>query len=156
MTKSWESDIKELKTTINAEYNWSVGACMERFFRELKNRKLTGVQCAACKKVYVPPRMICEYCFAETKDWVEVGPSGTIRSYTYGNVSVDTDVGGLKNQDEPAIIALIQLDKADSCIVHRIKEIDIADLKVDMRVEVVWADETAGKLADINYFKPVK
>jgi len=156
MAKSIEGDIRELTTNIDAEYNWSVGGYMEKFFRELKGKKITGIRCPVCKKVYVPPRMICEYCFAETKDWIEVGPRGTVVSYTYGNISIDMEKGGLKDREEPEIIALIKLDKAHSCIVHRIKKIDTADIKVDMQVEVVWADVTAGNLADIEYFKPVR
>jgi hypothetical protein len=155
MNKSGESSIRELSTNVDAVYNWSVGSSMERFYRALQEKRIIGVQCPKCKKVYVPPRMICEFCFAQTEDQIEVGPQGNIVSYTCGNISIDLERGGLKDQPELSIIALIKLDKADSCIVHTLKEMKVTDIAVGRRVEVVWPDETDGKPARISHFRPV-
>jgi uncharacterized OB-fold protein len=146
--------IVELSLPMDASYNWSVGAYMERFFGGFKDKKLLGIKCLACGKVFVPPRMICEDCFAETEEWLELGEEGTVEGYTVGYVKVDEKIGGLTDLDEPEIIALIKPEGADTCLIHRISEAKPSDIKVSMRVQAVWAEEAKGELSDLRYFKP--
>lgn len=147
-------DVRELSIDIDASYNWSVGARMERFIRGLGERKLLGIRCPECRRVFVPPRKICERCFAETDDWVEVGPGGTVLSFTVGHVELDEKAGGLVDLDEPRVYGLIKPDGADTSFVHRIGEAEPGEVSGSMRVEAVWADPTAGTLSDLLYFKP--
>jgi len=146
--------IVELSLPMDAAFNWSVGAYMERFFSGFKHKKFLGIKCPDCGKVFVPPRMICEDCFAETEEWVELGDEGTVEGYTVGYVKVDEKAGGLADLDEPDIIALIKPEGADTCLIHRIAEAKPSDIEVSMRVRAVWAEEIRGELADLRYFKP--
>lgn len=146
--------VVELSLPMDASYNWSVGGCMERFFGGFKDKVLLGIKCPDCGKVFVPPRMICEDCFAETEGWVELDAAGTVEGYTIGYVEVDQKAGGLTDLEEPEIIALIKPEGADTCLLHRIAETRPEDIKVSMRVRAVWAEETKGELSDLRYFKP--
>ena len=147
--------VVELSLPMDASYNWSVGAYMERFFGGFEQRKFLGIRCPDCGKVFVPPRMICEDCFTETEEWLELGDEGTVEAYTVGYVAVDVKAGGLTELDTPEIIALIKPDGADTCLIHRIAEAEPLDIEVSMRVRAVWAEDAKGELADLRYFKPV-
>ena len=146
--------VVELSLPMDASFNWSVGAHMERFFGGFKQKKFLGIKCPACGKVFVPPRMICEDCFAETDEWLELGDGGTVEGYTVAYVKVDEKTGGLAELDKPEIIALIKPEGADTCLIHRIAEAEPLDIEVSMRVRAVWVEETKGELADLSYFKP--
>ena len=54
----------------------------------------------------------------------------------------------------PFAFALIKLDGADTAMLHEVKVAGPEDMKTGMRVEVSWADERTGKIADIACFVP--
>ena len=58
--------------------------------------------------------------------------------------------------EPPYVYAFIMLDGADVQFPHILGEVDLADIRVGMRVKAVWAAERKGTLHDIEYFKPVK
>ena len=143
------------KIPIAASFSWSVGKYMDRYIKELKNKKLFGVKCSKCGYVYLPPRMICGSCFTKIEEWVEVSDKGTVESFTIGQVELDREVGGLKELEEPEIIGLTKHDETDSCVVHRLGEVKPEDVKIGMRVQAVWVDEPKGELIDLKYYKPI-
>ena len=143
------------RTFASASYNWSVGKYMDRYIKELKNRKLFGVKCPNCGCVYLPPRMVCEKCFAKPEEWVEVSEEGTVESFAIAQVKLDRSTGELKDLEEPEIIGLIKHDGTSSCLVHRIKG-EPEDVRIGMRVRAVWAEETKGELGDVKYYKPIR
>ncbi|RJP34466.1 MAG: Zn-ribbon domain-containing OB-fold protein [Actinobacteria bacterium] len=147
---------REISLPMDASFRWSVGEYMERFFAELGEEKLVGIRCPSCRKVFVPPRMVCEYCFAETEGWVEVGPRATVVAFTVAHVEVDPKSGGLRDLEVPRIVALIRPDGADSAFVHRVYEVGPEDMQVGMKLEPVWTAEPCGYLFDLPCFRPVK
>jgi uncharacterized OB-fold protein len=146
--------VREVQIPMDASYRWSVGAGMEKFFSELGRGQIVGVKCPRCNRVFVPPRMICEYCFAETGEWMELGSLATVTAFTVAYVEVDGAAGGLRDLEEPRIIALIQPEGADSAFVHRVGEISPEEMRVGMKVEAVWSGEPHGDLFDLLYFRP--
>ena len=50
---------------------------------------------------------------------------------------------------------IIKLDGSDTSLVHLLGEINPDDIKIGMRVEAVFSQETKGSIQDIAYFKPV-
>lgn len=140
---------------ISASFSWSVGKYMDRYIKELKNKKFFGVKCPKCGNIYLPPRMICGSCFTKMDEWVEVSDKGTVESFTIGYVRLDREEGGLKDLEKPEIIGLIKHDGTDSCLVHRLDEVKPEDVKVGMRVQAVWSDEPEGNLGDVKYYKPI-
>ncbi len=145
---------RELGIPMDATFRWSVGACMETFIGGLGKRKLLGIRCPRCDRVFVPPRMICERCFAETEEWVEVGPMASTVACTTAFVRVDAKAGGLLELDRPEILALIKPDGADSAFVHRVFEILPEDMREDIRLEAMWTAQPSGDLTDLLGFRP--
>ncbi len=61
---------------------------------------------------------------------------------------------------EPEIPAVIEIDGATPLhgIMHKLGEVDPANVKIGMRVKAVWkpAEERLGAITDILYFKPIE
>lgn len=133
-------------------HQYTLGVAGERFFRALKDRGvLLASKCPQCGALYVPGRMYCPECFVYTTDWVEVGPRGTVETFTI--MHEDLDDAPLP---EPVAVALVRFDGARGGIVHRLGEVRLAEVACGMAVEPVLRDKRAGGIDDIAYFRPVR
>ena len=133
-------------------YSYSAGIVGSRFLTELRdNKKIVGTKCPKCNTVQVPARSICVKCFANLKEFVEVGNAGKVTSYSVVNTSQK-----FYPMKPPFILGIIQLDGADSGLVHFIGDVDPKDLKIGMRVEAVFKEERVGSILDIRCFKAVQ
>ena len=56
--------------------------------------------------------------------------------------------------DPPYIQALIQLDGADTPMVHIVKGIPISQMQKGLRVKAVFAKKTTATIMDIDHFRP--
>lgn len=133
---------------IKVPYEWSVGEYGSRFFYELKeNRKIWGTRCSQCKKVFIPPRKSCPDCFVHIGEWLEVGPGGTLITFTIVRYSAQTHI-----TSAPLAMGIIQLDGSSTGLVHLIGGVDIEEIRSGMRVKPVFKEERKGNLLDILYF----
>ena len=138
--------------SIEIGYEWSVGIAGSRFFQELRdNKRIMGVKCPKCNRVLVPPRIFCEECFVDTEEWIEVSSKGEL--ITFGESYLGTDGSKLK---EAWILGIVKLDGADGGLVHYIGEAKPEDLKIGMRMEIVFNEQRMGNILDIKYFRPIK
>lgn len=129
----------------------SAGPARSRFLVELRdNKRIMGVRCNQCNLVYVPPRPNCVKCLSEMNEWVEVSDKGTLTSYT----TVYAPEQEYK-KDTPFVFGIIQLDGADTGLVHFLGEIEPEELRVGMRVQAVFRKERTASILDIDYFKPL-
>jgi hypothetical protein len=87
-------------------------------------------------------------------EWVEVGPLGTIGTYTILRFPfIDPETGHQK--PIPYGYGFIKLDGADTLLQHYINIEDESKVKVGARVEPVFAEERKGSLRDIEYFRVI-
>jgi uncharacterized OB-fold protein len=117
----------------NPVFNWSVGNWMEQFFDGMKEGKILASRCPACGRVYLPPRMICERCFAKADEWVELPETGTVETFTEAHVQLAQN-GELEDLASPEIIAMVKHDGADTCVAARLEG---GKASVGMRVKAV-------------------
>ncbi len=146
-TRAWRGEIP-------IESRYTCGLAGERFFREIMNNaRLLGTHCPTCQYTYVPPTLFCERCFAQLEDWVEVGSEGVVESFTVLHIALDGTP-----LDEPDVLALIQLDGADSVLVHRLGDFAVDELRIGMRVKAVFElrRKRKGSILDIRHFAPVE
>ena len=132
---------------------YSAGAVGSRFLIELRdNKKIMGTRCPTCNLVYVPARSACRDCFGELSEWVEVSQKGTLLTYT-----VTYQSNPIQPVEVPIAYGIVQLDGADTGLVHMLGEVDPAQLKVGMKVKAVFKvkKERVASMLDIKYFKPV-
>ncbi len=135
---------------INPVFNWSVGNWMENFYDGMKEGKILGSKCPACGRVFLPPRMICERCFARAEEWVELPATGTVQACTKAAVSV-AENGDLVDLEAPEIIAMVKHDGADTCIAARLEG---DDASVGMRVEAVLNPDADNVLDLLAAYRP--
>lgn len=139
------------KSKIGVPYSWWAGDTASKFLISLRDdKKIIGMKCSQCSKVYIPPRKVCPTCFIDNTEWVEVSDEGTVISFTVARrqlASIPKKV--------PVIYAIIMLDGADTGVLHFIDNIQPDAVKIGMRVKAVFADERKGRIRDIAYFKPL-
>jgi uncharacterized protein len=133
-------------------HRYTAGLAGERFFRALRDRAVfLATRCEACGVTYCPARAFCERCLAGLDNDVEVGPGGTLESFTVVHLGLDGE-----RLDPPPLVGLIRLDAADSLLVHRLDGSVRADLRIGMRVEAVFEEPARrrGHLDDVRHFTP--
>ena len=57
--------------------------------------------------------------------------------------------------EPPIVYGIIQLDGADTGIVHMLGEVDLEQLRIGMRVQAVFKENRQASILDIKYFKPM-
>jgi hypothetical protein len=130
---------------------FSAGAVGSRFLIELRDKKrIMGMRCPTCNRVYVPARSICKDCYGQLDEWVEISDKGTVLTY-----ATDYETKSIQPTGTPIIYGIIQLDGADTGFVHMLGEVDPEQLRVGMRVQAVFQKEREGSILDIKYFKPL-
>jgi uncharacterized OB-fold protein len=147
------TEAKVWRGEIPIQSRYTAGLAGEKFFREImESGRLLGAYCPEDDYTYVPPTLFCERCLAKLEDWVEVGPEGTVISFTLLMEAMDGSP-----LEEPDILALIQLDGADSVLVHRLGKVLLDELAIGMRVKPVLKPkkQRQGSILDIVHFVPI-
>lgn len=131
---------------------YSAGALGTRVLGSLRDKKrIMGMRCPECRRVYVPPRATCRDCFGKLEDWVEIDGRGTLQSYT-----VVSERNSCQPVEPPLIYGIIALDGADNGFVHMLGGVEAEALRIGLRVEAVFRNERKGSILDIKYFKPLR
>ncbi len=146
----WKEKVETLtlKGQIAVPYTWWVGTTGSRFLISLRDeKKILGNRCAACNRVYVPPRRNCGRCFNEIEEWMELGSEGAIVSHTVVRFPFK-----VQPCEPPFAYALIKLEGADVSIVHVIKE-ELDRLATGARVRARFREDRSGHILDIDCFE---
>jgi uncharacterized OB-fold protein len=144
-----------------SSYRWKMDRVLDRYVEGLKEKKILGLRCANCGTIYVPPMNICSRCHSRLRsdrdeDWLRVSERGTVITYTVSYTEVAP--GGLREvpPEERRIFVVVQLDGADTHVLLQLKGCPEEEVKVGMRVQAGWAEETSGALSDLVCFNPVR
>jgi uncharacterized OB-fold protein len=139
------------ESRINVPYHWWAGETASTFLTALRDEKrIMGLRCQKCSRVYIPPRKVCPICFTENSEWVPLSEKGVVRSFTVARRNLKA-----LPKKPPVIFGLIQLDGADTSLLHFIDGIEPERVAIGMRVEAQFAKNRSGTIRDIDYFKPV-
>jgi uncharacterized OB-fold protein len=130
---------------------YTFGLAGERFFRSIKDTgRILGSRCPDCDRTYVPATIFCERCLGELDEWVDVGTSGVVQTFTllYENYDGTT-------RETPEVIAFVRL--GDGGLIHRLDEIADEEVTIGMKVEAVFKseEERVGSILDIIHFRPI-
>jgi len=143
--RRWEGNIE-------ADYYYTSGLAGERFFTELKaTGKFLATHCTRCDLTYLPPRMYCEQCLAELRDWKQIPMEGKVETFTTARIDEEG-----KPLAEPQVWALVRFPDINGGFVHRI----IAPpekVKAGIRVRPRLKPELlrTGEVTDIEGFEPI-
>lgn len=142
--KSDQDRVPRAAIPFNPVFGWSVGNWMQHFFDGMKEGKIRASRCPDCGRVFLPPRMICERCFAQAEEWVELPETGTVEAFTEAHVKLAAN-GKLEDLDSPEIIAMVKHDGADTCVAARVEG---GKASIGMRVKAVL-DPSAENVLDL-------
>jgi uncharacterized protein len=133
---------------IGFDYTRSLGPVLSRFMTALAGRRILGAR-GADGRVHAPPFEYDPVTFAPPAELVEVGPEGTVTSWTWA-------ARPLAGQPlaHPFAWALIRLDGADTAMLHAVDAGSAAAMRTGMRVRARWAASPAGHIRDVACFDP--
>jgi hypothetical protein len=114
----------------------------------LASRRFLGAR-GADGRVYAPPFEYDPVTFEPPGELVEVGPEGTVTTWTWNSSPLDG-----QPLDHPFAWALIRLDGADTAMLHAVDADGPDAMSTGLRVRPRWAAETAGHITDIACFEP--
>ena len=143
--------VTTLATPIRLDFEFTPGIAQSTFLRGLEQGTFMGQRCAVCGKVYVPSRGSCPTDGVPTTEDVVLSNSGTVTTYCVVNVPFAG-----QSIEIPYICAQILLDGANLSFMGLIQEIPTDQIRMGMRVEAVWVDESEliPSLASVRYFRP--
>ncbi len=141
------------KDNIPTKYLYSYGIAGERFFREIKDKgRLTGAKCKFCGATYLPPRLYCEECFSELKEWSPIETEGKIYTFTVTHRALDGTI-----LQEPETVALIRFQGVKGGLIHKLGNLGKKHVTIGMTVKPRFKPKPkrVGSILDIEYFEPV-
>lgn len=129
------------------------GRVGSKFIISLRDaKKVLGVKCPKCNKVYCPPREYCEKDMTKLdENWVELSNEGVVENYTVVRYN-DKHLP----RRAPYILAMVKVDGADTPFAHIVEGIAPEDMKIGLRVKAVYAKETTNTIMDLDHFEPVE
>ncbi len=133
-------------------YQYFAGRAGSRFIISLRDeKKIRGLKCQKCGKVFVPPRATCETCFEDIcENWVDVKNTGVVTCFTIIRYKEPH-----QPVDPPYILGLVKLDGADTPLAHIVKGVPLSKMKTGLKVKAVFAKKTTGGIMDIDHFQVV-
>lgn len=133
-------------------YQYFAGRTGSRFLISLRDeKKIKGLKCEKCDKVFVPPRQTCERCMTDiSKNWVDVKDTGTVTGFTI--IRYEEPHQPMK---PPYVLAQVKLDGADTPLTHIIKGVPLSKMKTGIKVQAVFARKTTASIMDIDHFRPL-
>ena len=144
------AEVLEEKQILEFTYTRSLGEVMSRFHTALRDRKLVGVR-GSDGRVIVPPQEHDPQTSESLTEMVDVASEGTVTSWCWN----PTPKLGQPFEDRPFAWALVQLDGADTSLLHALDVDGPEAVETGMRVRIRWREQTKGHITDIVCFEPV-
>ncbi len=144
--------VTSIVTPSRIEYEYTPGVAPSRFLANLARGKIIGQACPKCEMVYVPTRGACARCGVATEHDVEVSDKGTLVTYSIirvpsANIKVEL----------PYVGGQVLLDGSHLAFHCLIRNVDVANVRMGMRVQARWKPESewGPTFENIEYFEPI-
>lgn len=132
---------------VGFDYTRSLGPTLGRFLSDLRRRKVTGIR-GSDGRVHVPPLEYDPVTAERLHDFVDVAATGVVRGWSW----IPEPLEG-QPLDRPFAWALIQLDGADTSLLHAVDAGAPEQMATGARVRVRWRGERVGAITDIECFE---
>ena len=142
----------QIRETSHLPFRYSAGRYGSRFLEALREGRILASKCRACGFVLVPPRIACANCYGPMEEFVEVGPQGTLATFTQVAFPfIDPETGQMR--PVPYTYGMIRLDGARNTFQYFLEEKDVTKLRTGLRVIPVFRDSREGSLRDLLFFR---
>jgi len=160
-----KKELLAVRYEVRLPFKQSAGQYLTKFLLELRdNARIIGNKCPECRRINLPPNIVCGWCKIRVEDkpenWVELSDRGTVARFLE-ITERDTNplTGELLGKINPGAQILLEGTEAERCtpLYHILEETDIKKIYIGMHVQAVWRPqkERIGNLKDILYFKTV-
>lgn len=133
---------------ISFDYTRSLGPVLTQFMAGLAQRQILGSR-GGDGRIYVPPAEYDPVTFAPPQELVTVGPGGTVLAWSW-----QPEPREGQPLSHPFAWALIELDGANTGLLHAVDAGTAANMHTGMRVRPRWAETPAGHITDVVCFEP--
>ena len=127
-------------------YKRSLGPVLSQFFTAMRDKKILGAK-RKDGSVLCPPKEYDPDTGDAIDELVPVSDSGVVKSWAWVS-----EPRAQQPLDHPFAYALIQLEGADTPLLHVVDAGSESAMSTGMRVKARWADETVGAITDIAAF----
>ena len=157
MSKKLEYERKDYDKTRTMPGNWYLSSYQFRYniehfqpwFDKLKEKKLVGLQCRSCNRVFFPPKLVCGHCFVKPDLWVDVRETAQVATYS---ITYEKNKETGEVVEKPVVC--IRHDGTDTAFLGTLSpDIDFKDAYVGMPLKVKWVDEPQGNIGDMEYYE---
>lgn len=129
-------------------YTRSTGPVIGQFLTSLRNKQLIGIK-GSNGQVICPPTEYDPKTAEELSEFVDLAETGTVTGWSWVHTPRPKH-----HLDKPFAWALIQIDGADTAMLHMVDAGSEDNMKTGMKVKIRWAEETTGFMTDIACFEP--
>jgi uncharacterized OB-fold protein len=147
MTSTAQPEVLRAPLVVEFPFTRSLGPVQSAFLSGLRDRTVLGVR-TGDGKVLVPPVEYDPVTAEEIRDLVEVGATGTVTTWAW-----NPEPRRGQPLDTPFAWVLVQLDGADTALLHALDAPGPDAVHSGMRVRVRWAEEREGAITDIACFE---
>ena len=60
---------------------------IEQFYKFMSQKKLMAGRCLKCGKIHLPPRLLCDNCYGQQFEWLQISGKGKLVTYTVIHVA---------------------------------------------------------------------
>lgn len=149
------TDVKRLRhvgVDMSVDYIYTSGIAGETFFKALRDEgRILAVRCPVCRTNQLPPRMFCESCFAELKEFVDVPAVGRVAAVTVARVDRRS-----KPLPAPEVYAFVTFKGIQvGGLIHRLLvPPERAKPGLEVRARLRPKEVRTGTILDIEGFEP--
>jgi uncharacterized OB-fold protein len=109
---------------MNAETPFTV----DQFYKFLTQKKIMAAKCQKCGKIHLPPRPLCDNCYSQQFEWINVSGKGKLLTYTIISIAPQ------QFQDlTPYAVGIVQLEN-NLRIPGMIQGVKQEELKIGMEL----------------------
>jgi uncharacterized OB-fold protein len=146
------SEARILSAPLVLEYPFSrtVGAVQSAFLTGLREGMVLGVR-GADGRVICPPVEYDPVTSEDLTELVELPSTGTVTTWSW-----EPEPRTGQPLDRPFAWALVQIDGADTGLLHAVDAGSPDAMRTGMVVRVRWSDEREGAITDIACFEPAE
>ncbi len=149
------TDVKRLRhvgVDMSVDYIYTSGIAGETFFKALRDEgRILAAHCPVCKNNQLPPRMFCEGCFTELREFVDVPAEGRVAAVTVAKK--DRRGRPLPNPEVFAFVTFKGIQEGG--LIHRLLVLpDKAKVGIAVRVRLKPKEARTGTILDIEGFEP--
>ncbi|MET9596529.1 OB-fold domain-containing protein [Streptomyces sp. NPDC006459] len=148
MTAASPPEVLRAPLVVEFPFTRSLGPVQSAFLTGLREGVVLGVK-TSDGKVMVPPVEYDPVTAEEIRELVEVGATGTVTTWAWNDRPRPQ-----QPLDTPFAWVLVQLDGADTALLHALDAPGPDAVRTGMRVRVRWAAEPTGAITDIACFEP--